>query len=165
MAGQVIRARARSTRGLEVPTKFRDADIVIADSVPAMSGDMWIGVWSFDSELELTITLEREYVERLKHHAATSPAAMKVATAILIRTLEHEHDEATMTLERAFEALAKKGLSRQQTRQYARQNFVGFKCVSWFEQLAGEIHFELEPEGGSAYRQSMKDLATLGYQL
>ena len=147
-----------------IPPAYKDAIIEVVNSFPNMD-DMWIGLWSYDDTLAMIIYLEREYADRLFKFASQSSDAAIHAQAILERTLEHEHIEATRTFDRAMKMLDEKGYTPARADQYAIEHFTGQDPIDWFQQLGGKIHFEIEPDGSPAYRQSMKDLRSLGYEL
>ena len=144
------------------PTSYRGAKVSVVDSIPTVAGNLWVAQWILNEKLDIEIFFEQEYVDRLLKFALKSPDEAKV---ILNRVLEHEYAEATMTFTRAMQQLEKEGYTTIKAQQYARLAFTGFNIIRWFEQLGGEIHYEIEPARGSAYKQSANDLRTLGYKL
>jgi hypothetical protein len=81
-----------STQKYQIPKIYNGAKIVVTDNAPKVAGDMWIGFWSVDMYAQITIYVEKKFVDACIKNLMTDE---------IEKVITHEYYECRKTIELA----------------------------------------------------------------
>lgn len=133
---------------MNIPTTYKNARVKIVDNLPKLS-PRWLATWYLGKDLNPVILLESYYVKKLKNADNKD-----LASNSLMMTLEHEYDEAVLSIE----LLKEQGYGIDQI----KRRMTGFNPVEHhiLDAAGGKAHAILtgENKGDYSYYDRMRQM-------